>query len=121
MLELMIVVAIIGILAAIAFPSYQNQMTESRREDAHVALLRMASEQEKFYLQNNEYADTGDEASVGGTATEHGWYTIAITNGDASSFSLTATATETGAQAGDAGCTALTINQAGQKLPASCW
>ncbi|MDQ1363677.1 MAG: type pilus assembly protein PilE [Pseudomonadota bacterium] len=127
LIELMIVVAIIGILAAIGYPSYQRQMLESRREDAHVALLRMADAQEKFYLQNNTYAAPGQEANVGGTGTENGWYALAITVGNASTYTLTATPSAGSPQLNDTGCdgtaagSLITLTSAGQKTPATCW
>jgi len=118
-MELLIVVAIIGIIAAVAYPSYQNQMMQSRRSDAQVALLRMADAQERWYLQNNTY--TTVVANVGGTGTENNWYQLAVTAADASTYTLTATPVAGGPQAGDGTCPAITINQAGQKLPAACW
>lgn len=122
LMELMIVVVIIGILGGIAYPSYQNQMMQSRRSDATVALLSMASAQEKFYLQNNVYAAPGAEASVGGTGTANGLYTLAITVGDASTFTLTATPVLGGAQANDTTCPTITLTAAGIKGPSTnCW
>ncbi len=65
LIELMIVLAIIGILSAIGYPSYDSYMKKSRRADGKIALQRMADRQERFYLQNNTY--TTATASVGGT------------------------------------------------------
>jgi type IV pilus assembly protein PilE len=121
LIELLVVVAIIGIIASIALPNYQRQMSESRREDAHVGLLRMADLQEKFYLQNNRY---GTAAEVTNT-TENGWYTLRVTASSVSGFTLTATPSAGSPQLNDvAACQAITLNQAGQKLPATpvnCW
>lgn len=72
LIELMIVVAIIGILAAIAFPSYQNYVTKTRRADAQTALTGFATAMERYYTDNrNTYlgaadggADTGAPASA---------------------------------------------------------
>jgi len=55
LIELMIVVAIIGILAAIAYPSYQRYSTQARRSDAQIALTRLANDMEKFYSDCNRY------------------------------------------------------------------
>lgn len=58
LIELMITVAIIGILAAISYPSYTRYMTQSRRSDAHIALTNAAAKQEKFFSDCGYYAKT---------------------------------------------------------------
>ncbi len=55
LLELMIVVVIISILTAIAYPSYRQYVTRAKRTEAKAALLQIATFQERFYLQNNTY------------------------------------------------------------------
>ena len=55
LLELMIVVVIIGILAAISYPSYRNFTDRAKRNEAKAILLEIAQNQERFYLQNNTY------------------------------------------------------------------
>ena len=117
LIELLIVVAIIGIIAAIAYPSYQQHVRKSARSDAQVGLLRMADLQERFYLQNNRYGTSADPAVA--AVTENGFYLLSVTAATASTFTLSATAT--GAQAADTVCTPMTLNQALQKLPTTCW
>ncbi|TAM46105.1 MAG: prepilin-type N-terminal cleavage/methylation domain-containing protein [Gammaproteobacteria bacterium] len=56
LIELMITVAIIGILAAIAYPSYQNYVKQTRRSDAQIALTQAANQQERFFTECNHYA-----------------------------------------------------------------
>jgi type IV pilus assembly protein PilE len=58
LVELMIVVVIIGILAAIAYPSYRQYAVQTRRSDAQIALSRIAAAQEKFYSDCGYYATT---------------------------------------------------------------
>jgi len=55
LIELMIVVVIMGILAAIAYPSYVRYIVESRRSDAQIGLTQLANTQEKFFSQCNKY------------------------------------------------------------------
>jgi len=57
LIELMIAVAVIGILASIAYPSYQRYVTESRRTDAKAILMEVAGQLERCYTVNNNYQD----------------------------------------------------------------
>lgn len=57
LLELMIVVAIVAVLAGIAYPSYQDSIRKARRADAKAALLEAAGRQERFYTENNQYTN----------------------------------------------------------------
>ncbi|MAS09312.1 type IV pilin protein [Salinisphaera sp.] len=111
LIELMIAVAILGIIAAIAYPSYLDQVRKSKRSDAQSALLQAANRQERFFTTQYRYADTA--AALGMRAeTENEAYTLAVDNGDADGFEITATAQ--GDQVND-DCTSLTINEIGEK------
>ncbi len=117
LIELLIVVAIVGILAAIAVPSYQTQVREARRSDAHIALTRFALAIERYAIANGSY--TGATTAVYSATSPDGYYNLSISVTSATAYTLTATAT--GLQASDSGCTAITLNEAGAKLPAACW
>ncbi len=117
MIELLIVVAIVGILAAIAVPSYQTQVREARRSDAQTALTRFALAVERYAVAQGSYL--GATTAVYSTTSVDGYYTLSISNVTASTYTLTASAT--GTQAADTSCLSLTLDQAGNKLPTACW
>lgn len=122
LIELMIVVAIIGILAAIAYPSYQDSVRKSRRGDCAGALAGLANAMERHFTMNNRYtgaavggANTGAPAIYsaqcpvdGDTAT----YDLTISTATATTYTLLAT--RTGAQASDT-CGNLTLTNTGVK------
>jgi type IV pilus assembly protein PilE len=119
LIELMIVVAVVGILAAIAYPSYRNQILRSHRAEAKAALLRIQVEQEKWFLQNNTY--TNSLASLNSAATTtNGYYGIALSGVTATTY--TATAAAAGGQTDDSACLSFTITQTGARTPTTgCW
>ncbi|MDH5610853.1 MAG: type IV pilin protein [Gammaproteobacteria bacterium] len=110
LIELMIVVVIIGILTAVAAPSYMDYLRESRRADAKVGLTKLADKQERYYLQNNIYATTLANLNITSSASDEGLYTLSITSADVSGFVVTATAVASGPQANDTGCTVMTLS-----------
>ncbi len=118
LMELMIAVAIVGVLAAIALPSYQNSIRKSKRADATTTVSKVAAEQEKFYMQNNKYGTTAQIATkMNGTnviSTQSDHYTVAITSADVTK-DYTITATAKGNQAKDTGCQTFTYNQSGTR------
>lgn len=123
LIELMIVLVIVGILAAVGYPSYQRQVLRAHRTEGLTALQQAATQMERYYTNNNAYAALG---TVGvSTTSKSGYYTISVGNGPCGNatqcYTLTATATATGGQNKDTGCTALTLNSVGTKLPANCW
>jgi len=121
LIELMMVVAVVGVLMGVAYPSYQNHMLKTKRSDCKAGLMRVADLQERYYLRNNTYA--ADTATLFGAAGQQlspeEVCELVVTSGDSNTFVLTANAL--GGQLNDTGCTALTLNQAGTKGPSSCW
>lgn len=122
LIELLITVAIIGILAGIAYPSYTDFVTRSNRSEGQRELLRLANIEEQGFIDFRTY--TNDMTDLGMTAdpyiTESGNYSIdaVIANGG-TTFILTATAQNS--QTNDSACTPLTLNEIGTKTPAACW
>lgn len=117
LIEIMITVAIIGILAAIALPAYQSYVLKAGRSEGQAALLDASARQEQYFLGNKTYATT--IATINGiVTTESNRYTITV---DAATgacpittcYALTATAIN--AQAADAKCTTLTLNSSDVK------
>jgi len=96
LISLMITVAIVGILAAIAYPSYIDQVRESRRTEAMSLLMRAANAQEQYYAirHNGEYtyADALSDLNMP-DETKGEWYAVTITGADTDSFTSKATAT----------------------------
>jgi type IV pilus assembly protein PilE len=122
LIELMIVVAIIGILALIAYPSYSNFVVRSNRAEAPQQLVRLANLQEQLFVDSRLYTNDISKLGVGTTTTtktESGNYIISsVVNGG--SFTLKATAQ--GVQATrDLACKEITLTDTGAKAPVLCW
>jgi type IV pilus assembly protein PilE len=131
LIELMMTVAIIGILAGIALPAYKDSMRKARRPDAKTSLLDLASREERFYSTNNRYSDTPSDLGYSGAwpATipnaAHYNYALSVTSADSTTFVLQAV--PQGDQTNDA-CGTYILTQTGVQSntsntasSASCW
>lgn len=82
LIEVMIVVAIIGILAAIAYPSYDEYVKRANRSEGHALLNDASASQERYFSQNNAYITTNAGiASLGlkrGSQSETGKYSLTV-------------------------------------------
>jgi len=128
LVELLVVVVIIGILTAVAVPSYQSYVLRTNRSAARSCMLEATQFMERWYTTNLTYV--GAPAGVGlGCQTEGGLNTrYTITAGTLAQNTYTLTATPVGAQlTGDTQCGTLTLNQAGVRTKsgsgtvANCW
>ena len=125
LLELMIVTVIIGIMAAIAYPNYRQFVARAKRNEAKAALLQIAQNQERFYLQNNTY--TLDMTQLGfpdaaGFITDTESYSVSVTAADANDFTAVATYQKADAEAGK--CQTFNIDGRGGKTSGpdpDCW
>ena len=113
-MELMIAIAVVGILAAIAYPSYTGQVTKTRRAAAAACLLERAQFMERYYSTNMSYA--GAVVPAAACTTELGGdYTFAFSAGPtATTYTLAATP-QGGQASNDTQCATLSINERGTK------
>ena len=136
LIEVMIVVAIVGVLVAVALPSYRNYIIRAARVEAQTELLELASLQEKIFLNSNSYAFSvsnpynGTSAAGSGLgrttgATKDGRYTLALVDAGgaamtavAQTFVLRATPAAGGTQVGDG---TISVSESGRRTCApSC-
>lgn len=125
LIELMIAVAVVGILAAIAYPSYQNQVRKGRMSQAQADVLEIAQFMERCFAANNTYATCALPFS-NSPRTGTPYYAIVLRTPTRTEFVLTATPNSNGGQ-DEQICGTLTLNQAGVKTfsgsatAAQCW
>lgn len=122
LIELMIVVAVLGIIAAIAYPSYVEQVRSSRRAEAVAEIGRLQLALERWRADRSSYAGSGANYPVPATME---YYTIAIPQASATATGYSITATPKSSQSSDT-CSTLTMtvaNGATSKSPttAGCW
>jgi type IV pilus assembly protein PilE len=125
LIELMIVVVIIGFMAVIAYPNYREFAARAKRNEAKAALLQIATNQERFYLQNNTY--TCDMTRLGfpvsdDFVTDSGTYTVDISSCTADNFDAAADYIPNDAEEGK--CNLFQINGRNVKTSsplADCW
>lgn len=127
LIEMMIVVAVLALLAAIAIPNFTGYLMKSRRSDGITALLALQHAQEKFRANCASYAaalldtnndTTNDSSCVPGTSTYQlefdtssieGWYSLSVSGATAIAYTATATAVAGGKQASDTKCKTLIL------------
>jgi len=139
LIELIIAVIIIGILAAVVYPSYISQVRKTRRADAKIALTELAGLQESYFVENNGYADSfelllgitsgkkyGFKLNGTGVLSKDGYYNITLPQWGygTNKFVLEAKPVDGKAQADDTLCPKFRLFATGKKTaPPSnnCW
>ena len=133
LVELMITVAILGIVAAIAIPTYKSQVQKARRSDAQQYLSETLVRQEDFYARNRHYTDnaTGIGYDTADLLTPEEHYRIgfnACGAGLTECVEITAnaggsgtTGTQTDDRQGGVDCSTLILNSSGNRTPIACW
>lgn len=136
LIELLVAMIIVGILTAIAVPSYLNYVRKARRVEAKTALLDLAGREERFYASSNVYTTTPASVGYSGAsfpmAVGNGYYSIsvAVAAGPPATFTLIATPVAGKGQDLDTPCASLTVTQTGSQTArnsaaadntATCW
>ncbi len=132
LIELMVVIVIIGLLAAIAIPAYRNYLVASRRSEVQAAMSGLATAMERYAGVNNTFvgatvAGLGFRSTVPQNGTNP-YYTITLPVANITATSYLIVATRAGVQGGDA-CGDYTLTEAGKRgninvpgtLPTDCW
>lgn len=132
LIEVMLTAVIVALLAAIAVPTFIDQVRSSRRADAFDAVARVHLAQERHRSQNLRYAETLDTLRLPSHSAA-GYYALELSGVSAQGFTLAATPAPGGRQAGDRECAQLLLrvsrgeqarsarSQAGADTTSRCW
>lgn len=139
LIELMIAVAIIGIIAGVAYPSYQNSVRKAKRAEGRAALMRLMQQEEQFYSQKSTYS-VFSSTSTNADEMTFKWYSgdnaassayeisAAACTGDTLANCVLLTARPGTANVDsnytDSECGNLTLSSTGEKgpsTPTTCW
>jgi type IV pilus assembly protein PilE len=137
LIELLVVVAIVAILSAVAYPSYVQQIVETKRTAGKNILMQVADRQQQFFMDNKTYATdltslgftanpliVGDDGRAVAAGDDDSVYSVVLSNVAATTFTATATPLH-GQLDRDTECGALALNQSGTQTQGGsgteCW
>jgi type IV pilus assembly protein PilE len=134
LVELMVTIMVATILMSIAIPAYTSQIRKSRRTDARVALLDLASREERYFSTQNAYTSSAANLGYAGSFPQtvgSGYYTVSVcvgatnpcTGAAATGSVFRVTATPTGPQANDTQCATFSVDNTGAQTATNttCW
>ena len=122
LIELMIVVAIIGILAGIAYPSYLNYIIQARRSEAQSEMLKIQLGLEKWRANHNTYNASLSDLNFTDNNPHYNYTLTDASTGTPTASVYVIRGNAQGAQAtADSTCASLTLNQSSLKGPSGCW
>jgi type IV pilus assembly protein PilE len=117
LIELLIAVVVVGILAAVAYPSFMDSIRKGRRSDAMQALNSVQQAQERYRGDNAQYSSNLATLPGPPSATSpNGYYTIALSGAGATGYTVTASAVAGKSQAADGDCAQLRVRVAGGNI-----
>jgi type IV pilus assembly protein PilE len=139
LIELMVTIVIASILITIAVPAYQSQVRKSRRTEARMAVMDLATREERYYSVNNNYSSSAlqlgygtDDTPITNLTVGNGYYQVTVQNFAATPgatppvrATFTITAAAFGTQSKDAACQTFTVDDTGTQTSApsatDCW
>jgi type IV pilus assembly protein PilE len=130
--ELLVVLVVVGILAALALPAYRHHMLRVNRAEAMTALLQLQSAEEAYYLRHHTYTASVEAAppvglGISATSTSNKYALSVALAADGQSYIATATPTQGGGQGADRECLAFSIDARGRRAVSGaagtqrCW
>ena len=137
LIELLVVVAIVAILGAVAYPSYVQHIVDTKRTAARNILLQVADRQQQFFMDNKSYAATltnlgfraspltiGDDGREVAAGDSQSVYSVTLANVGVTTFTATA-APLNGQLSRDTECGSMTLDQSGSRSQSGagtdCW
>ena len=133
LVEIMLALVVVGVLAAVALPAYQQAVQKGRRSDAIAMLTAVQQAQERWRANRTGYAANLSDLGFSSGQSPKGYYEIALSNVAMSTYTVTATPISSGAQAKDSVCAKLGIavsvgqvsytsaDSASQATSSKCW
>ncbi len=127
LIELMITMAVMGLLASIALPSYNNYLRTARRADGQASLIRIQGEETRYRTNNPTYTAALASLNISSNVSDSGYYNVGITL-STDKLTYTASVTAIGDQAKDTTCATMSITYSSTSAPPSysyspstCW